>query len=96
MCNGTPFTIEKITPRVRIELGPLDQQASASPTELPGLLVNVELQLLLFWMSLFIVWIKTMPLQRKTQKEITSQTDDKYLVILSSKTYVFEDKITKY
>ena len=31
----------------------------------------------------------------KTQKEITSQTD-KYLVILSSKTYVFEDKLTEY
>ena len=23
--NGTPFTVEKISPRVRIELGPLDQ-----------------------------------------------------------------------
>ena len=30
-----------------------------------------------------------------TQKEITSQTD-KYLVILSSKTYVFESNLTKY
>ena len=30
-----------------------------------------------------------------TQKEITSQTD-KHLVILSSKTYGFEDKLTKY
>ena len=30
-----------------------------------------------------------------TQKEITSQTD-KHLVNLSSKTYVFEDKLTKY
>ena len=30
-----------------------------------------------------------------TLKEITSQTDQ-YLVILSSKTYVFEDKMTKY
>ena len=30
-----------------------------------------------------------------TQKEITSQTD-LYLVSLSSKTYVFEDKMTKY
>ena len=29
-----------------------------------------------------------------TQKEITSQTDY-YLVILSSKTYVFEDSMTK-
>ena len=29
------------------------------------------------------------------QKEITSQTD-LYLVNLSSKTYVFEDKLTKY
>ena len=29
-----------------------------------------------------------------TQKEITSQTDE-YIVILSSKTYVFEDKSTK-
>ena len=28
-----------------------------------------------------------------TQKEITSHTD-KYLVILSSKTYVFEDKLS--
>ena len=37
MCNGTPFTVEKISPRVRIELGSLDQQASAQPTELPGL-----------------------------------------------------------
>ena len=25
VCNGTPFTVEKISPRVRIELGPLDQ-----------------------------------------------------------------------
>ena len=23
--NGTPFMVEKISPRVRIELGPLDQ-----------------------------------------------------------------------
>ena len=30
-----------------------------------------------------------------TQKEITSQTD-LYLVNLSSKTYVFEDKLTKF
>ena len=30
-----------------------------------------------------------------TQKEITSQTD-LYLVILSSRTYVFEDKMTKF
>ena len=30
-----------------------------------------------------------------TQKESTSQTDQ-YLVSLSSKTYVFEDKLTKY
>ena len=30
-----------------------------------------------------------------TQKEITSQTDS-YLVILSSKTYVFENNLTKY
>ena len=30
-----------------------------------------------------------------TQKEITRQTD-LYLVILSSKTYVFEDNLTKY
>ena len=30
-----------------------------------------------------------------TQKEIVSQTDQ-YLVILSSKIYVFEDKLTKY
>ena len=27
MCNGTPFTVEKISPRVRIELGPLDRPA---------------------------------------------------------------------
>ena len=38
MCNITPFTVEKISPRVRIKLGPLDQKASALPTELPGLL----------------------------------------------------------
>ena len=30
-----------------------------------------------------------------SQKETTSRTDS-YLVILSSKTYVFEDKLTKY
>ena len=30
-----------------------------------------------------------------TQKEITSQTDQ-WIVILSSKTYGFEDKLTKY
>ena len=27
--NERLFTVEKISPRVRIELGPLDQQASA-------------------------------------------------------------------
>ena len=25
VCNGPPFTVEKISPRLRIELGPLDQ-----------------------------------------------------------------------
>ena len=35
------------------------------------------------------------PLTGPTLKEITSQTYW-YLVILSSKTYVFEDKMTKY
>ena len=25
LCNGTSFTVEKISPRVRVELGPLDQ-----------------------------------------------------------------------
>ena len=25
LCNGTPFTTEKISPPARIELGPLDQ-----------------------------------------------------------------------
>ena len=25
LCNGTPYMVEKISPRVRIELGPLDQ-----------------------------------------------------------------------
>ena len=25
VCNGTPFTVEKISPQVRIELGPPDQ-----------------------------------------------------------------------
>ena len=25
VCNETSFTVEKISPRVRIELGPLDQ-----------------------------------------------------------------------
>ena len=34
-------------------------------------------------------------LNKGPQKEISSQTD-KYLVILSSKPYVFEDKLTKY
>ena len=29
VCNGTPFMVEKISPRVRIELGLLDQKASA-------------------------------------------------------------------
>ena len=42
MCQGTPFTVEKISPRVRIELGPLDQSASAQPTELPGLQVMTK------------------------------------------------------
>ena len=32
---------------------------------------------------------------KNTQKEITSQIDQ-YLVILSSKTYVFEDNLTKF
>ena len=27
MCNGTPFTVEKISPRVRIELGHLVYQS---------------------------------------------------------------------
>ena len=34
-------------------------------------------------------------LHEGSQKEITSQTD-LYIVILSSKRYVFEDKMTKY
>ena len=34
----TLFTTEKISPQAGIELGPLDQKASALPTELPGLL----------------------------------------------------------
>ena len=25
LCNGTPFTVEKISPRAGIELSPLDQ-----------------------------------------------------------------------
>ena len=25
MCNGAPFTVEKISPQVGIELGPLEQ-----------------------------------------------------------------------
>ena len=37
MCSETPFTVEKISPRAGIELGPLDQWASAQPIELPGL-----------------------------------------------------------
>ena len=37
MCNGAPFTVEKILPGVGIELGPLDQCASAEPTELQEL-----------------------------------------------------------
>ena len=45
MCNGTPFTVEKISPRVRIEFGPLDQKASASPTELPGLLTHQRINI---------------------------------------------------
>ena len=40
MCTGAPFTVEKISPRAGIELGPLDQLASAYPTELPGLLTS--------------------------------------------------------
>ena len=40
MCNGTPFTVEKIPPRAGLE--PLDQEASAYPTELPGLLVKLS------------------------------------------------------
>ena len=38
MCNGTPFTVEKISPRAGTELGLLDQLASATPNELSGLL----------------------------------------------------------
>ena len=33
------FTVENISPRAGIELGPLDQQVRALPTELPGLLL---------------------------------------------------------
>ena len=40
VCNGTPFTVEKISPEAGIELGPLDQKASAKPTELPVLPVH--------------------------------------------------------
>ena len=29
VCNGTPFTIEKISPRAGMEVSPLDQQATA-------------------------------------------------------------------
>ena len=41
MCNETPFTVEKISPRAGIEPGPLDQWASAEPTELAVLLIFV-------------------------------------------------------
>ena len=40
-------------------------------------------------------YIKAVLSARRAQRELTSQTD-LYLVILSSKTYVFEDKMTKY
>ena len=39
--------------------------------------------------------IPLLPLAIAAQKEITSQTDE-YLVIMSSKTYVFEDNLTEY
>ena len=29
VCTGTPFTVKKILPRTEIELGPVDQYASA-------------------------------------------------------------------
>ena len=44
---------------------------------------------------IIILFYEDTPLQWGTQKEITSQTDN-YLVISSSKSYVFEDNLTKY
>ena len=42
MCNGTPFTVEKISPRAGIELGPLDQT---------GLIYVLDLGYVLFCMA---------------------------------------------
>ena len=36
MCNGTPFTVEKISPRVRIELSLLDQRPALNPLSYQG------------------------------------------------------------
>ena len=36
MCNGTPLTVEKISPRVRIELGPQDQKPALNPLSYRG------------------------------------------------------------
>ena len=54
-----------------------------------------QLLSLFFCVHVSIASAQTITIGSKSCTEITSQID-KYLVILSSKTYVFEDKMTKY
>ena len=54
--------------------------------------LNVYPFTLIFEKSCYLIKV---PVCLPSQKEITSQTDY-YLVIMSSKTFVFEDKLTKY
>ena len=43
MCNGTPFSGEKISPRAGLELGTARSVGQRLLTELPGLLIFVVL-----------------------------------------------------
>ena len=42
MCNETRLRLERFPPQAGLEPGPLDQQASALPTELPGKLKQTD------------------------------------------------------
>ena len=55
LCNGTPFTVEKISPRAGLELGTARSVGQRLTTELPRLHEQFEwdLQCLLFSQLLF-------------------------------------------
>ena len=45
MCNGTPFTVKKISPQAKIEHRTASSVASALPTELPDLLSDINIEI---------------------------------------------------